>query len=46
MLDISRGRVPKAETLHHLIELLTTFKINEFQLYTKHTFAYRNYRPV
>ena len=46
MLDISRGRVPKAETLHHLVELLATFKINEFQLYTEHTFAYRNYRPV
>jgi len=46
MLDISRGRVPKAETLQHLVELLADFKINEFQLYTEHTFAYRNYRPV
>jgi hexosaminidase len=46
MLDISRGRVPKAETLQHLIELLAEFKVNEFQLYTEHTFAYRKYRPV
>ena len=46
MLDISRGRVPKLETLLHLVDLLAGFKINEFQLYTEHTFAYRNYRPV
>jgi hexosaminidase len=46
MLDISRGRVPKLSTLLHLIDLLAGFKINEFQLYTEHTFAYRNYRPV
>lgn len=46
MLDISRGRVPKLNTLLHLVDLLAGFKINEFQLYTEHTFAYRNYRPV
>lgn len=46
MLDISRGRVPNLRTLLHLVDLLAGFKINEFQLYTEHTFAYRNYRPV
>lgn len=46
MLDISRGRVPNLGTLLHLVDLLASFKINEFQLYTEHTFAYRNYRPV
>jgi hexosaminidase len=46
MLDISRGRVPNLRTLLHLVELLGEFKINEFQLYTEHTFAYRNYRAV
>ncbi len=46
MLDISRGRVPKLETLLALAEHLADFKINEFQLYTEHTFAYRNYEPV
>jgi hypothetical protein len=46
MLDISRGRVPKLDTLLHLVDLLAGFKINEFQLYTEHTFAYRNYCPV
>jgi len=46
MLDISRGRVPRLDTLLHLVRVLAGFKINEFQLYTEHTFAYRNYRPV
>ena len=46
MLDISRGRVPKLDTLLALTEHLADFKINEFQLYTEHTFAYRNYEPV
>jgi hypothetical protein len=46
MLDISRGRVPKLETLLDLAEKLSNFKINELQLYTEHTFAYRKYKSV
>jgi hypothetical protein len=46
MLDISRGRVPKLETLLDFAEHLADFKINELQLYTEHTFAYRNYKSV
>jgi hexosaminidase len=46
MLDTSRGRVPKLETLLDLVERLADFKINELQLYTEHTFAYRNYKSV
>jgi len=46
MLDVSRGRVPKLETLLELVEHLADFKVNEFQLYVEHTFAYRNYEPV
>ncbi len=46
MLDISRGRVPNLHTLLDLVDHLADFKINEFQLYTEHTFAYRNYEPV
>ena len=46
MLDISRGRVPKLATLLDLVERLSDFKINELQLYTEHTFAYRNYKSV
>ena len=46
MLDISRGRVPKLETLLDLATKLADLKINELQLYTEHTFAYRNYKSV
>ena len=46
MLDISRGRVPKLETLLDLAEKLSAFKINELQLYTEHTFAYKKYKSV
>ncbi len=46
MLDISRGRVPKLKTLLKLASHLADFKINELQLYTEHTFAYRRYKSV
>jgi hypothetical protein len=46
MLDISRGRVPRIETLLGLVDHLADFKINEFQLYIEHTFAYPEYRAV
>ena len=46
MLDISRGRVPRLETLLKLAGRLADFKINELQLYTEHTFAYQKYPSV
>jgi hypothetical protein len=46
MLDISRGRVPKLETLLDLAEKISDLKINELQLYTEHTFAYKKYKSV
>ena len=46
MLDISRDKVPTMDTLYHLIDLLASWKINQFQLYTEHTFAYQNHRAV
>jgi hypothetical protein len=46
MLDISRAKVPKLETLLALTDLLAEWKINQFQLYTEHTFAYRNHHEV
>jgi hypothetical protein len=46
MLDISRGRVPKLETLLKLAGRLADFKLNELQLYTEHTFAYRDHQSV
>jgi hypothetical protein len=46
MLDISRGRVPKLETLLKLVGRLADFKLNELQLYTEHTFAYSKYKSA
>lgn len=46
MLDISRDKVPTLTTLLELIDLLAAWKINEFQLYTEHTFAFRGHEVV
>lgn len=46
MLDISRDKVPTMQTLHQIIDYLAAWKINEFQLYTEHTFAYKNHKVV
>lgn len=39
--DISRGRVPRLETLKWLIDWLAEQKINMFQLYVEHAFEFR-----
>ncbi|MEN6372588.1 MAG: glycoside hydrolase family 20 zincin-like fold domain-containing protein [Armatimonadota bacterium] len=46
MLDISRDKVPNMETLYHLVDLMADWKINQFQLYTEHTFAYLAHEKV
>ena len=46
MLDISRDKVPTMDTLLWLIGRLADLKLNHLQLYTEHTFAYRNHREV
>lgn len=46
MLDISRDKVPTMETLYALVDMLASWKINQFQLYTEHTFAYQQHRKV
>ncbi len=46
MLDISRDKVPTMDTLYRLVDLLAEWKINQLQLYTEHTFAYRSHRAV
>ena len=45
-LDISRRRIPTMASLKLLVDRLAHLKINQFQLYTEHTFAYRNHRAV
>ncbi|MDX9866952.1 MAG: family 20 glycosylhydrolase [Kiritimatiellia bacterium] len=46
MLDISRDKVPTLATLFELVDMLAGLKINQFQLYTEHTFAYRGHEGV
>lgn len=46
MLDISRDKVPTMETLFELVDLLASWKINHFQLYTEHTFKYEAHDEV
>jgi hexosaminidase len=46
MLDISRDKVPTTETLYASIERLAALKVNQVQLYSEHTFAYRNHPEV
>lgn len=46
MLDISRCKVPSMQTLRQLADMLSSFKINQIQLYTEHTFAYAGHEIV
>jgi hexosaminidase len=46
MLDVSRDKVPTIATLHALIDRLAEWKVNQIQLYTEHTFAYRDHEVV
>lgn len=46
MLDISRAKVPKMETLLDLVDMVAGWKVNQLQLYTEHTFAYRAHPDV
>lgn len=46
MLDISRDKVPTMETLRALVDQFAEWKFNQIQLYTEHTFAYRNHKDV
>lgn len=46
MLDISRDKVPTLDTLFELVDLAASLKLNQLQLYTEHTFAYRRHPKV
>ena len=46
MLDVSRDRVPRMDSLLDFAELLASLKINHLQLYTEHTFAYDGHEQV
>lgn len=44
MLDASRGRVPTLDYLKRLVDLLSFFKMNQFQVYIEHTFEFSRRR--
>jgi hexosaminidase len=46
MLDISRDKVPTLETVLGLVDRLAGWKVNQFQLYIEHTFAYHQHPEV
>jgi len=44
--DVTRGKVPTMETLFSIVEKLAHYKINHFQLYIEHTYAFRRHADV
>ena len=46
LLDISRGKVPRPETVGWLLELLARLRYNELFLYTEHTFQFERHPEI
>lgn len=44
--DITRGKVPSLESLKKLADKLSSYKINQMQLYIEHTFAFKDMSEV
>ncbi len=44
MLDVSRNKVPKLDELFKIVDTMAMFKMNQFQLYMEHTYAYSDHR--
>ncbi len=41
--DITRGKVPKLETLKELVDTVALYKMNSLQLYVEHAFEFEEY---
>ena len=46
LVDISRGKVPKLDTLRALIDFCVRLKLNTLMLYTEHTFRFRRHPEI
>ena len=46
MLDISRDKIPTMDSLYALIDMMSSWKINQLQLYIEHAFAYQQHATV
>lgn len=44
--DVARGKVPTVDTLKALVERLSRWKINEFQIYVKNTFTWKAHPAI
>lgn len=44
--DVTRGKVPTLDYLKKIVDTLSSFKINQLQLYVEHTFLYKNQSEV
>lgn len=46
LLDISRDRLPTRRTLERWLGILSLARFNQLELYTEHTYAFRDHRQV
>jgi len=46
MLDVSRGKVPTADTLRAIVDRCVELKLNALMLYTEHTFRFRRHPEI
>jgi hexosaminidase len=46
MLDVSRGKVPRLETLERVVDACAALKLNVLMLYTEHTFHFRRHPEI
>lgn len=46
MLDVSRMKVPRLETLERLVTTMAHYKYNHFQLHTEHTFDFPRHPEI
>lgn len=44
--DVTRGKVPTLDTMKHLADICSMYKINQLQLYIEHTFAFEGQSEV
>ena len=46
LIDISRGKVPRTETVIELMEWMVSVKLNTLMLYTEHVFRFRRHPKI
>ncbi|WP_170311531.1 beta-N-acetylhexosaminidase [Vallitalea okinawensis] len=44
--DVTRGKIPTLDTMKHLVDICSMYKINQLQLYIEHTFAFEGQSEV